>query len=408
MGLRMIGIKRETLAIVMAFLFVTILSWRFSASYFSYALIVWGVFFIADGVYSWKSGYPFIPKITKPFLYMAFGILGLYFLFIFSALFHGDSRDISKAFDHFSLTLPFFMTWWISSKYDVKRGIHWGLLIGLAIACIIGGYQWLQHPGTRIMSSYAHPNHFGTMINLMTPCIVYSAYKEKSALYRVLSALVVAAALICLLMTDSRGALMGLMGAVILGFGLSLWLLKDQASSKVKKIGAAFMVAVILTGGAGAWCMQYDRGEVRFGGEREFMIEASLQMWEDHKFTGVGADHWKENYYGKYHPKEGRETFLDMPHNMPLYFLSTGGILGAAGYVLYLISTFLGLAMVIREKRDFLFAAAVSIIFFSFIIQGMVDTTIINKIPARMYFALMGIVAACLFLGRNSREEIEK
>lgn len=29
-------------------------------------------------------------------------------------------------------------------------------------------------------------------------------------------------------------------------------------------------------------------------------------------------------------------------------------------------------------------------IFLSFFLQGLVDTTIINKIPARMYFALMG------------------
>lgn len=374
-------------------LFVLILSWHFSASYFSYAIIIWSLFFIVDGIYSYRSGYSLRVKINKPYICMAIGIFSLYFLFVLSALFQGDRRDIVKASEHFGLVWPFFMTWWISSKYDVKRGIHWGLLIGLAIACIIGGYQWLQHPGTRIMSSYAHPNHFGTMINLMTPCIVYSAYKEKSALYRAIAALVVAAALICLLLTGSRGALMGLMGAVILGFGMSLWLLKDQVSSKVKKMGAAFMVAVILTGGAGAWYMQHDRGEVRFGGEREYMIESSLQMWEDHKLIGVGADHWEENYYGKYHPKEGRERDLSMPHNMFLYFLSTGGILGAAGYILYLISTFFGLTIVAREKKNFFFALIISIVFLSFFIQGMVDTTIINKIPARMYFALMGIIA---------------
>ena len=324
---------------------------------------------------------------------MAIGIFSLYFLFVLSALFQGDRRDIVKASEHFGLVWPFFMTWWISAKYDVEKGLYWGLLIGLAIACIIGGHQWIEHPKMRILASYAHPNHFGTMINLMVPCIIYSAYKEKSALYRVLSILVVTAALICLLMTRSRGALMGLIGAVILGFGLSLWLLKDQVSSKVKKMGAAFMVAVILLGGAGAWYMQHDRREVRFGGEREYMIEASLQMWGDHKLMGVGADHWKEHYYGKYHPEEGKEQDLSMPHNMFLYFLSTGGILGALGYVLYLISTGFGLAMVIREKKDFLLALTVSVIFFSFFIQGIVDTTIINKIPARMYFALMGVIA---------------
>ena len=109
---------------------------------------------------------------------------------------------------------------------------------------------------------------------------------------------------------------------------------------------------------------------------------------------GVGADHWEDNYYGRYHPANGREQGLSMPHNMMLYYLSTGGILGGLGYLIYLVSTVAGLHLVVKKRQDYYWCLAISIIFLSFFLQGMVDTTIINKIPGRMYFALMGIIAA--------------
>ena len=125
-----------------------------------------------------------------------------------------------------------------------------------------------------------------------------------------------------------------------------------------------------------------------------FMIEASIDMWKDHPIIGVGAAHWYENYYGTYHPGEASEKGLTMPHNMPLYFLSTGGILGGIGFIAFYVLSFMGLYLVLREQGSFLLSICALIPFFAFFIQGLVDTTIINKIPARMYFALMGYLTA--------------
>lgn len=45
------------------------------------------------------------------------------------------------------------------------------------------------------------------------------------------------------------------------------------------------------------------------------MLEASWEMWNDHKLTGVGPGKWGEYYYSpKYHPKDGHEK--DIPCRM--------------------------------------------------------------------------------------------
>ena len=62
--------------------------------------------------------------------------------------------------------------------------------------------------------------------------------------------------------------------------------------------------------------------------------------------------------------------------------------------MIYLVLTVGGLHLSVKKRQDYYWCLAISIIFLSFFLQGMVDTTIINKIPGRMYFALMGIIAA--------------
>lgn len=395
--------KINQLAGVTIGLFMIILSWRFTAAYSSYAFAVFVLFFVVDAIYSHKKHLHFMPEITKSFLYMALGILALYFLFILSAVIHTDHRDIFRALDRFALVIPFFMTWWVSAKYHVEKGIRWGILVGLAIACAIGLYQWHVEPGVRILSSYAHPNHFGTMINLMVPCIIYADIRNKDKWYRILSVIVVLAAIVCLLMTRSRGALVALSASIILGIIIAAFELRNFISPLVKKISIIVAAVTIIFAGLGTYYMQSGRHEVELGGERGLMIEATIQMWEDHKMIGVGADHWEDNYYGRYHPVNGREQGLSMPHNMMLYYLSTGGILGGLGYLIYLAATVTGLHLAVKKRQDYYWCLAISIIFLSFFLQGMVDTTIINKIPGRMYFALMGIIAAQSQIGHIKR-----
>ena len=87
---------------------------------------------------------------------------------------------------------------------------------------------------------------------------------------------------------------------------------------------------------------------------------------------------------------------------MPVYFLSTSGLLGGIGYLLFHGILFMTLIKSFPLARDKWLVMALLSVFLAFFFQGLVDTTIINKIPARIYFGLLGYgVAAC-------RKKLEK
>lgn len=396
------SIRMNQISNIFLFFIMIIISWEFKASYFSYALILFVLFLMIDGYYSFHHHLPFLPKRNKPFYVILLGILSFYLAFNFTSLMHWTHIDLVKSMDYTWLCFPFFMTWWILSKYDAERGFRWGILVGAVIACVIGLHQWCINPGIRIESSYAHPNHFGTMINLTLPLIGYYAVHVKNNAYKILSVCTMIVQLGCLYLTGSRGALLALIGAVVLGMLWAYVSLREYKNIRFGKYACVFIILILIGGGFTLYHMGQERSldvvrmaetgdsVAKAGGERMQMIRASIAMWEDHKLFGVGAGHWGEAYYGQYRPSDIHEEGHSMPHNMPLFFLSTGGLVGVAGYCIFIILSIVALTKVVKMGRSLKWGIAVYMIFLSFFLQGLVDTTIINKIPARMYFALMG------------------
>lgn len=396
------SIRMNQISNIFLFFILLIISWEFKASYFSYALILFALFLMIDGYYSFHHQLSFLPKRNKPFYVILLGILAFYLAFNFTSLMHWTHIDLAKSMDYTWLCFPFFMTWWILSKYDAERGFRWGILAGAVIACVIGLHQWCINPGIRIESSYAHPNHFGTMINLTLPLIGYYAVHVKNNAYKILSVCTMIVQLGCLYLTGSRGALLALIGAVVLGMLWAYVSLREYKNIRFGKYACVFIIFILIGGGFTLYHMGQERNldvvrmaetgdpVAKAGGERMQMIRASIAMWEDHKLFGVGAGHWGEAYYGQYRPSDIHEEGHSMPHNMPLFFLSTGGLVGAAGYCIFIILSIVALTIVVKMGRSIKWGIAVYMIFLSFFLQGLVDTTIINKIPARMYFALMG------------------
>lgn len=396
------SIRMNQISNIFLFFIMIIISWEFKASYFSYALILFVLFLMIDGYYSFHHHLSFLPKRNKPFYVILLGILSFYLAFNFTSLMHWTHIDLVKSMDYTWLCFPFFMTWWILSKYDAERGFRWGILVGAVIACVIGLHQWCINPGIRIESSYAHPNHFGTMINLTLPLIGYYAVHVKNNAYKILSVCTMIVQLGCLYLTGSRGALLALIGAVVLGMLWAYVSLREYKNIRFGKYACVFIILILIGGGFTLYHMGQERNldvvrmaetgdsVAKAGGERMQMIRASIAMWEDHKLFGIGAGHWGEAYYGQYRPSDIHEEGHSMPHNMPLFFLSTGGLVGVAGYCIFIILAIVALTKVVKMGRSLKWGIAVYMIFLSFFLQGLVDTTIINKIPARMYFALMG------------------
>ena len=321
------------------------------------------------------------------------GILIFYGMVLAAVILNRDMTALVLWLMYAVYALFFYMTAAMGHRYSVKEGALRGIAVGAAGACLYGLFRWTTQPeGTRIDSFYLHPNQFGFMIELMIPALVYSLFYFQRKAEKIIIATILGALFFCLILTESRGTVMGL------SFGsagsLVLWTLcRRKCMTKQMRrrfIGAAVLIlAVGISMIYGLGSHRVEQGEVHPGGERVMMLQASFDMWKDHPLSGVGLSHWKENYYGDYRPAESREEGLKMPHNVFMYFLSTAGLLGGAGYILYVVCLGLGTYRAGVDSGDAALAVTLWTVLASFTIHGPVDMA--NPPGYFLYYGLFGL-----------------
>lgn len=387
--------SRVCMASIVTALIVAVLCVRFSSSYFSYALILALIFLVYSFVVDrtrWTNTFSSW-EIDKNFW---IGAILFYGLTAAAGAAWGDWKSVALATDYAGLFLPCLILFVLRRQYIVDVGVKYGFLMGGLIFGAWGCMQWYMEPSHRIDSFFPHPNALGTGIILLLPFLGYWAFKSANIKERVCMILVMALLLFDLYHTESRGAMMGL-GIGIAGsaiFGLSLYW--HRISAKWRVGVTVLAVCAFLAGAMMVHNVSAERtGTGKIGGERLLMLETSYHMWDDHKWLGVGLANWETMYYSDaYHPKEGREQGLGMPHNMPVYFFSTTGIVGGLGYCAFLLISFWTILKKSKEDQSKGLSLAMMAVFLGFTAQSMVDATIINKIPARIYFALWGYYLA--------------
>lgn len=386
--------KTAQMVQIVTLLITAILCVRWSASYFSYAIILFALFFLYDLHREGKAVFQIFRE-DGHIRWMAGGMIIFYGALLLSGLFLGDSASMKEAGDDASFVLPFFMLYYLRDRYDTENAVRWGLTLGSFIMCAFGVYQGYLHPELRIFSFFAHPNHFGTALAMVFPFTAYYAIKVRPVWEKVIFLALALLQLFCLYHTESRGAMVGLAAAVVVTAGAVGFRFRKELN--MKQILTSLVIVLVVAAACDGVFDHINANRDKWGqegGERQLMIAASLDMWKDHPLLGVGLTRWEETYYSEaYHPKEGREAGLSMPHNMPVYFLSTTGILGGAGYAVFLLMTGIVLYRTLAGG-DRLLAAAMATAFLAFTIQGLVDTTIVNRIPARLYFGLLGYYLA--------------
>lgn len=330
----------------------------------------------------------------------------LYGSLIVSAAVNADKGGLNLVRQYIYWSLPMWMIAYMAGKYKIEKGFLSGILSGAIISGIYGVAQWIKHPGERIYSFYTYPTHYGLVIAIVLPVALYLVFKHKESMAMRLTALATAGFLLVLLfLTDTRAALIAICIGLVGALGIVLVQHWPRIGHKIKIGSLIFILALAFSCIAGFGYMQSHRTSYagQIGGERILMLSASYKMWEDHKISGIGLDSWEKYYYSeKYHPKEGTETNLDMPHNMFVYFLTCAGIIGAVGFIFYTVLTFWGLLRVPFGTNLAMEICALTV-FIAFFIDGMADSTLINKIPVKIYFALMGF-----FMMYNHGKEKDK
>lgn len=405
-----LGIKKltpEILANIALAIFAFILVVRFNRQYTTYAWIVAGLFVVYDIFHSWKNGLAILSEIHLKNL-AVWGILAMYILFNLASLARLDSEDIHLTIAMTKFTLPLWLLLYINGKYDVQKGLIYGISLGALALTLVGAYQFIHHPviGFRIISLFQTGNQFATMIALLLPFTVYGVYFFQNKLEKSFEIIVTLLLIGNLVLTRSRGGILGIAVAIV--FSIIICALLLARSIGWKKIMTAILAAFIIAG-SGAYVigtinherfkdsMNFNNGE-----ERVLLWKASLRMWEDNKLLGIGISHFNDTYYSaKYHPKEGREKNLGVPHSTPLQFLACTGIVGLIGYLLHLLTTFVFTCQEVVNKRYRALAAAFLISFGAFTAQGLVDMTITSKTPAQLYFLLLGFFLSMILKNRK-------
>ena len=401
------AIKR--IGTVMAAVIAAVICVHYSKAYFSHAMILFALFFIYIFIKEGRRTVSaFLFETNPPARLFTISLALFYGALILSAGVNRDAAGFRVALSHAALAIPFFMMYALGQITKSEIAIRRGFLVAGYIIC---AYAFIAHNelyDNRVFSFFDHPNHFGTYLCIFPPFVLFALHRTKALWKKIALGLLAALLLYCLWRSESRGAIAALAG----GSALTILALIPMVEClrKLRKLLVSLLLAAAFLG-CGFFAvsqitedrMQHPENlsaqaliDSRMGGERVLMWQASIKMWEDHKLCGVGLDGWEKAYYSEtYHPKKGHEEGLNMPHDIPLEILSTAGIIGAAGYAAFLLLSFAALFKSLKTAADPFFTAAALAASFAFFLQGLVDTTILNAVPGRIYFGLMGYYFSC-------------
>ncbi|MBF0493801.1 MAG: O-antigen ligase family protein [Candidatus Omnitrophica bacterium] len=336
------------------------------------------------------------------------GLIAIYALWVLlscfnSAYFKESFRGIFKVAEYFML----FIIAAVSPKLKERPNLLINVFLGTALlTCVNGffqyifGFDFLRHrvlvPNDflrRISSSFVHPNDFGAylMVGVLMLIALVFAYKYLSKL-KVLSIVVVSfVMLVCLFMTDSRGAWLSFIaGLLILGLLLTRRVL-------AMFVGILLIVFVMLPYTAQHRILSVANVKEGTTWERLMLWRGTIDMIKVHPILGFGINTYSRNF-PKYKPAE----YPDMryTHNCYLQMASEIGIVGALLFIIFLLTVFIVILRNIGhlkdDKRKYiilgLFAGLVG-----FALNCIVDTHLYSVNLDVFFYLLLGFVYSLSF-----------
>lgn len=369
---------------------------------FSIAIIIFLLYFSYSCI---RQIYPRGISVNK---WLALGMVILYSSLFLSTMFH--LNDISNLYGgYFSAigfamyTLPMWMLIYVGWNHDVRNTITYTLFGVLYAMCIYGIYHYFEAHQVRLSSFYHFPTRIGMMLDMFIPMTVaLGIYYRKRFRIACLAGILVGLEFICLVLAKVRGSYVAFMVAFIVSFTVFVMVKKKKTIQKhffglVLLATALIMLfggLLVYAGSSRSNCAlngnYLTEQKVLDGGERTLMWEASYKMWIENPITGIGLNQWQAAYASnKYRPKEATEIGQIMPHNVFIYFFTTGGIIGGIGYIFYCISVAVWMIKQVREDCNSI-NIALLFIFVAATTHGIVDQTFILKLTGRIYYMLLG------------------
>lgn len=306
--------------------------------------------------------------------------------------------------------LYFFLArYWLRDR-PLRQVAVGGFIVGAAIIAALGAGQVLTGLGVvvaegvrRATGTYPHPNALALLLVRATPFALALLVLAPEPRRR--RPLLVACPILAvgLLLTFSRGALLGLAVAA-----LALALVADRRAVRLGILGVAVVGAMLLPALAGTRLDLLVEGGGSFE-LRRLIWDSTVAMIRDHPAFGVGLDQFLYQYQTRYvQPAAWGERFTAHPHNLLLDFWVRLGIMGLAwiGWTLYSVGACLvegwrgGGGFADRaEERHLLIAAGLAVL--AATVHGLLDNFYFLIDLAFLWWFLLALIQTVGVAGRG-------
>jgi O-antigen ligase len=316
------------------------------------------------------------------------------------------------------------------------RTVVWTLIAGTSFLAILGILSTLSGgvPGmlegfaqtveqvvdeevvsVRIAGPIGDANFFGQMLVTIFPIAVERAWRERSHLLRVGAAIASALIAVAIVLTSSRGAVLGLVVCLVV---LLLWL---RPPTKALVLAACVLSVTVFLVPSDYLERLGTIGQVFSVGSGTTAVDPSIQgrtselvvgiqMFHDHPFTGVGPGNYPGRYL-EYSPEVGLDyrAELRQPHSLPVEVAAELGVLGLAWW--FLASIALGRALWRARRQSGSFGdvemsdhlEGLTIALIGFMVTGL----FLHLDFARFFWMMVGLVVAAVRIARVRQLELE-
>jgi O-antigen ligase len=243
-----------------------------------------------------------------------------------------------------------------------------------------------------IRASFTNRNSFGGWLIVVVPLllgvIISSELKIKKIMKYALIIILISL-LICLILTYSRAAWMGLAISAI----FILTYFYKLVTTKLRPVLALSLLFIIV---ASFFVLPSDikariGSTFRLENSTLFRIELwkeSLDIIEDFPLLGVGP-----NNYSKVYPLYSKTKEITYPHNSFLQMATEIGIFGVFSFIYFLIIFFRKAMEKFKETKDYL-VLCLSASALAFIIQSFFDVNLYSLQLAALFWIILGMVSS--------------
>jgi len=290
-------------------------------------------------------------------------LLAFYAVVLFGSSLHAINPGLAdeKLFEHVKCLVLFALVVNLARSHTTLKRAVWAILIAGAALSTISAYQvltssygWdfggfgrikvaqivgdLRQP--RIAGAFADPNFYAQVLIPLVPLALYRFLDTSSRRWKLLGAYCIAACLVALVFTYSRG------GILALGVVLGLILIIQKPKLKHCVVGFILILLLLLLvppqfqqrlGTLSQFMADEESPIVDTDSsfqQRSLLMRVAWDIWRDHPFFGVGAGNYSE-YYLEYAEQIGAtvdsyENFDQQrfPHSLYLEMAAETGLVG--------------------------------------------------------------------------------